>query len=311
METPICDPGAGRARLYINIDLREVCWTTRGRLFIQRPRRAWKSPRQTPFIFPCLTPIKLRHRSCLRVEHSSLYDYCRHRSGSLGYLHPINTARVPLVSRSCPLLRCISLLVMTEYDYSPEAYERYLSTQNRVSNWVHDQAVYSRQYQNAFVPRSVSTPPSEDTYRPSSSHRESSSHHTSSHQAPGQPDPRRIYASPPHDVYAPSRQAVPISYIPPNAPPNATHKMYNYTYDPRTREVVLPPPRPGETYVIIPPNGKRIEIVVSSRLDLTRRKAEICCRRMAPPAPTPPRPGVAPEARQRKINLCSGDSSQA
>lgn len=151
---------------------------------------------------------------------------------------------------------------MTEYDYSPEAYERYLATQNRVSNWVNEQTAYSRQYKSAVVPRSVSTPPVKDDYRPSSSRRESSSHHSSTHSSYYRPDHRRIDAS--HDAYGPSRQVVPISYIPSDAPPNAVHKMYNYTYDPRTREVVLPPPRPGETYVIIPPNGKRIEIVTDS-----------------------------------------------
>lgn len=43
---------------------------------------------------------------------------------------------------------------MTEYDYSPEAYEKYLATQSRVSNWVSDQASRMPHYSNPFTPPS-------------------------------------------------------------------------------------------------------------------------------------------------------------
>lgn len=40
---------------------------------------------------------------------------------------------------------------MTEYDYSPAAYERYLAQQARVSNWVSDTVQQSHAYSNPFV----------------------------------------------------------------------------------------------------------------------------------------------------------------
>ena len=51
---------------------------------------------------------------------------------------------------------------MTEYDYSPAAYDRYMNTQNRVSNWVSQTKAHERQYSNPFVPSTVDsdvTPP--------------------------------------------------------------------------------------------------------------------------------------------------------
>lgn len=40
---------------------------------------------------------------------------------------------------------------MTEYDYSPAAYERYMAQQTRVSNWVSDTLQQSHSYSNPFV----------------------------------------------------------------------------------------------------------------------------------------------------------------
>ncbi|KAG6860525.1 hypothetical protein C0995_010200 [Termitomyces sp. Mi166 len=46
---------------------------------------------------------------------------------------------------------------MTEYDYSPEAYERYLATQQRISKWVATTEGYRNEYGNALtVPPSQS-----------------------------------------------------------------------------------------------------------------------------------------------------------
>lgn len=47
---------------------------------------------------------------------------------------------------------------MTEYDYSPAAYERYLRTQNRVSNWVSHTKAHERQYSNPFVASILGSP---------------------------------------------------------------------------------------------------------------------------------------------------------
>lgn len=38
---------------------------------------------------------------------------------------------------------------MTEYDYSPEAYERYLATQNRIAKWVDETEQHRSQYEHA------------------------------------------------------------------------------------------------------------------------------------------------------------------
>jgi hypothetical protein len=49
---------------------------------------------------------------------------------------------------------------MTEYDYSPAAYEKYISTQHRVSDWVSSQSDHTQSYGNPFMPSSyISTKP--------------------------------------------------------------------------------------------------------------------------------------------------------
>ena len=47
---------------------------------------------------------------------------------------------------------------MTEYDYSPAAYEKYLRTQTRVSNWVSQTKAHERQYSNPFVASVMGSP---------------------------------------------------------------------------------------------------------------------------------------------------------
>ncbi|KAF7770218.1 hypothetical protein Agabi119p4_6192 [Agaricus bisporus var. burnettii] len=51
---------------------------------------------------------------------------------------------------------------MTEYDYSPEAYERYVSRQQAIARWVDDTSLYTPA--NPFVPLPGASPPT--TYRP-------------------------------------------------------------------------------------------------------------------------------------------------
>jgi len=41
---------------------------------------------------------------------------------------------------------------MTEYDYSPAAYDRYMRTQNRVSNWVSQTKAHERGFSDPLVP---------------------------------------------------------------------------------------------------------------------------------------------------------------
>lgn len=51
---------------------------------------------------------------------------------------------------------------MTEYDYSPEAYERYVSRQQAIARWVDDTSLYTPA--NPFVPLPGASPPT--AYRP-------------------------------------------------------------------------------------------------------------------------------------------------
>jgi hypothetical protein len=39
---------------------------------------------------------------------------------------------------------------MTEYDYSPEAHQRYMETQSRISNWTRQTAQHASEYENPF-----------------------------------------------------------------------------------------------------------------------------------------------------------------
>ncbi|KZT04553.1 uncharacterized protein LAESUDRAFT_728053 [Laetiporus sulphureus 93-53] len=231
---------------------------------------------------------------------------------------------------------------MTEYDYSPAAYERYLATQNRIQNWVSKQPVQASQYANPFTPATPSEAPSAcadaDPLRaaPARAHqpqlqplripvaerrtpsRESPQRSTSRYSsnaslaprsAPPQPsmpppvDPRQfgypggavvperlrprparsrtLSYNPPAPSFAPViRRPLP----PPPAPipvpqpvlgvPSPIHaipppvqghsvvqRSYPYRYDYARKEIVLPPPRPGDTYIVIPPNGGPIQMV--------------------------------------------------
>ncbi|KAL5521310.1 hypothetical protein ACEPAG_9233 [Sanghuangporus baumii] len=49
---------------------------------------------------------------------------------------------------------------MTEYDYSPDAIERYMAKQNSVARWVDRQAQEARNYGNPLVPEEYSSSPS-------------------------------------------------------------------------------------------------------------------------------------------------------
>ncbi|KAI0692908.1 hypothetical protein BC835DRAFT_1103609 [Cytidiella melzeri] len=162
---------------------------------------------------------------------------------------------------------------MTEYDYSPEGYERHLATQNRVSNWVQEQNTRMQMYTNPYTTRGISTPPSATSRRSSSRSDERSPHRSLSHAS--RPEPRRSLTTPAEAVSRSlnlpyGQPAVQATYYPQNpsyvSPPSAYQVPKNYRtyqYDGNTREIVLPPPRAGETYVIIPPSGRRIEVVVS------------------------------------------------
>lgn len=173
---------------------------------------------------------------------------------------------------------------MTEYDYSPEGYSKYMETQNRVSNWVSEQNTRMTRYTNPYTQaRSISTPPTDYAPRSSSRHRDgdprSHQRSSSSSHAP-RPEPKRSLTTPAEAIprslhtHVPTQPATyyqhpaPVSYV---APTSQMPKGYNtsyreYRYEPNSGEIVIPRPRAGETYVIIPPAGRRLEVVVSMLL---------------------------------------------
>jgi hypothetical protein len=226
------------------------------------------------------------------------------------------------------------LTVMTEYDFSPAAYERYIDTHNRVSNWVASQSSHNRRYTNPFVPSAYEPPnPPKDTTksstRTSSRSRSSSTTVTNltparqpavrSHNAPNgsgrfetelRPSPSRsqtihhnhIIAPQPRQSIIPTPSNVIVVPNPSNdhhhrssrrsstkSPPSTSHHHHRrpsvsqpYTVampaeydssgrkyiqiepDTRNKVVHIPPPRHGEQYVIIPPPGGRVEVVVGN-----------------------------------------------
>ena len=62
---------------------------------------------------------------------------------------------------------------MTEYDYSPAAHERYMRTQDRVSNWVSHSKAHESEYSNPFVPSVANSGAPNPPSCPPSSHHES------------------------------------------------------------------------------------------------------------------------------------------
>ncbi|TFK41220.1 hypothetical protein BDQ12DRAFT_664064 [Crucibulum laeve] len=62
---------------------------------------------------------------------------------------------------------------MTEYDYSPEGYERYMATQHRIANWVD----HTEHYRPQFEPAAPGAPPGSVTQRPM--YQSHDSHHRS------------------------------------------------------------------------------------------------------------------------------------
>lgn len=235
---------------------------------------------------------------------------------------------------------------MTEYDYSPAAYEKYINTQLRVSNWVSSQSDHTRSYGNPFMPSSyLSTKPlpGEQSSRkqaksPSRSRSSTTSAPSSTNTAPKptrQPHvrshttrdvrpeqrhtPTRSMTMPAHPQAMVYPVAAGQTFVLPASPRDRydKHDKHHTSYrsssnkspsksshhpsrhdrsnhhrssstgrayttdrdasgrriihleaDSRNKVVHLPPPQLGEQYVIIPPPGGKVELVVCY---LTRR----------------------------------------
>ncbi|GJE85420.1 hypothetical protein PsYK624_014990 [Phanerochaete sordida] len=179
---------------------------------------------------------------------------------------------------------------MTEYDWSPEAWERHLESQQRVNNWVVDQT--------ARIPQQQWTKHSAGSVAPS--YTTHSSHHSSSHSRhrsrsssmtastptkarPGM-DHQRSVTEPMHEAYArsrrssqsrqssqpPSRSYKPATYVSQYPQTSSRggyyrdasgHRYQAYDYDASTGQIVLPPPRAGEQYIITPPANRPLVVV--------------------------------------------------
>ncbi|OBZ67619.1 hypothetical protein A0H81_12156 [Grifola frondosa] len=158
---------------------------------------------------------------------------------------------------------------MTEYDYSPDAVERFRTKMAGVSDWVVDQKYQAPRYSNPFVdPHDMLPSSSAQHTRETSLRRTERPPPSRSRTMPtapfaAAPAPRHVPYNghtPPGAAYPhqPTRaQTVPPKHAP---PPGYRTKTYEYPYRPG-QEVVLPPPRPGETYVIIPPKGGHVNVI--------------------------------------------------
>ncbi|KAF5356204.1 hypothetical protein D9756_004114 [Leucocoprinus leucothites] len=114
---------------------------------------------------------------------------------------------------------------MTEYDFSPEAYDRYIQTQSRVANWVHHTEQHRRGFESAApgapgippVPRRHS-PPIPERYIPS--HRPSPSYQMAPiyHRAPPSSSSEDSYVHVPPPHIRRSRPPPPPIYAPPVPP---------------------------------------------------------------------------------------------
>ncbi|KAF8905525.1 hypothetical protein CPB84DRAFT_1745462 [Gymnopilus junonius] len=136
---------------------------------------------------------------------------------------------------------------MTEYDYSPEAYQRYLATQNRIANWVDHTEQHRSQFEHAFQ----ASPP-EGPSMVSNGDMSYDSHHISKRSPspsftrhyPQQfahvQQPRQLFVPPPEsgssDEYGEGPGPMPLSYpgmmFSPQPPP----------FHPVVQSMVSPPP---------------------------------------------------------------------
>jgi len=124
---------------------------------------------------------------------------------------------------------------MTEYDYSPEAYERFMANQRRISHWVDN----TERYREEFSTGNDITPPVPPTVYGDDPLRR----RTASHEAPARPGHRRYSSS-----NFPAHGHIPHYATPPLIP---RHHHPGLPGPMPTRHVVPPPPQ-----VIIPPQSR-------------------------------------------------------
>ncbi|KAF9064503.1 hypothetical protein BDP27DRAFT_1425792 [Rhodocollybia butyracea] len=185
-----------------------------------------------------------------QIQSFCVFDRsCRHIMATRFFVKPCDDfwhkeqSSVVLTSPSLPTLNCPSLsqsLPMTEYDYSPEGYQRYLDTQRRISNWVDNTNAHANEFGSPFGgradvasgDRSRSTPransgPGRDEYR-GRRNSISSALSPNSSASPVNPavlrmqrssayPPQARHSYPYHATVAPQYQSPPVPVIPTGA----------------------------------------------------------------------------------------------
>lgn len=148
---------------------------------------------------------------------------------------------------------------MTEYDYSPEAMDRFLATQDRIARWV--DKTKQQPPANPFTPQT----PAPHAPQPLPFHDpRSSKHKRSASHGGSRPPPTRSHTAPPRDVYPQHMPINPNSYPQPH---HAAPPMHRYDSDKTSRKtsrssrshhsstatLVRPPPVRSQTSYMAPP----------------------------------------------------------
>jgi hypothetical protein len=179
---------------------------------------------------------------------------------------------------------------MTEVDYSAEGYERYMRTRARVANWAIDSSANARNYSHPFDSHQPVQPPSAfgpvPEVCPDDSislydggarrrEREQREARSRSHPRSSEQRPQHLRSNTHHTQYtsrsSPAPQ--PMYYmqqgnqiIPVKAQPGSSGRVIDLSQYPshsqkHAREIVLPQSRHGESYMIIPPKNRRVEVL--------------------------------------------------
>lgn len=142
---------------------------------------------------------------------------------------------------------------MTEYDYSPEAYERHLNTQRRIATWVDRTEAYRPQFASALSPPSDYIPhhdPESRSMRPSRRLQRRSQHRSRSPSVdsvsseeygygPNHPGPMPIRSAPGHLGGFPAAQMPWNQGPPPMVAPQSRAMSPNYYGVPGYRDMQL------------------------------------------------------------------------
>ncbi|KAI0353905.1 hypothetical protein OH77DRAFT_1426745 [Trametes cingulata] len=126
---------------------------------------------------------------------------------------------------------------MTEYDYSPDAYERYQAKMAGVGDWVVEQRHHAPKYSNPFIPDQAS---SSSKPRTSSRHEDHSRHHDRP-----QPSRSRTLPNPPTGSGTHGQTSRAYAYA--QQGPGDPHSRHRTARSPQRSGSVPPDPRYGAT----------------------------------------------------------------